>query len=59
VVPVPTDGWAASTVTLPEDRLPLTATDLDAWLWRIDQAMRLLTPRAAALGQEELDWPVE
>ena len=56
VVPTPTDGWAPSTVTLPEDRLPLTATDLDAWLWRIDQAMRLLIQRAAALGQDELDW---
>src|SRR2546425_981021 len=42
--------------TLPEDRLPLTAADLDAWLWRIDQAMRLLVQRAAALGEEELDW---
>ena len=57
VVPTPTDGWAPSTVTLPEDRLPLTAADLDAWLWRIDQAMRLLTQRAAALGADELDWP--
>src|SRR5438034_8568336 len=56
LVPTPTDGWAPSTVTLPEDRLPLTPTDLDAWLWRIDQAMRLLTQRAAALGQDELDW---
>ena len=56
VVPTPTDGWVPSTVTLPEDRLPLTAADLDAWLWRIDQAMRLLVQRAAALGEEELDW---
>ena len=56
VVPVPTDGWAPSTVTLPEDRLPLTPTDLDAWLWRIDQAMRLLTQRAAGLSDDELDW---
>src|SRR5437667_9514817 len=56
VVPTPTDGWAPSTVTLPEDRLPLTATDLDAWLWRIDQAMRLLVQRAAALGGDDLDW---
>src|SRR2546427_9599735 len=37
VVPTPTDGWVPSTVTVPEDRLPLTAADLDAWLWRIDQ----------------------
>jgi hypothetical protein len=56
VVPRPTDGWAPSTVTLPEDRLPLTAPDLDAWLWRIDQAMRLLIQRAAALDRDELDW---
>src|SRR5215813_2549366 len=56
VVPTPTDGWAPSTVTLPEDRLPLTAMDLDAWLWRIDQAILLLTERAASLGQDELDW---
>lgn len=55
VVPAPTDGWVPSTVTLPEDRLPLTAADLDAWLWRIDQAMRLLTQRAAGLSGEELD----
>src|SRR5262249_57139013 len=25
VVPTPTDGWVSSTVTVPEDRLPLTA----------------------------------
>ena len=56
LVPTPTDGWVSSTVTVPEDRLPLTAADLDAWLWRIDQAMRLLVQRAAALGEEELDW---
>ncbi|OLD77650.1 MAG: hypothetical protein AUG87_03875 [Candidatus Rokubacteria bacterium 13_1_20CM_4_70_14] len=56
VVPIPTDGWAPSTVTLPEDRLPLTAPDLDAWLWRVDQAMRLLTQRAAGLSDDDLDW---
>src|SRR5436190_20045253 len=56
VVPTPTDGWVPSTVTLPEDRLPLTAKDLDGWLWRVDQAMRLLAQRAAALAQDELDW---
>lgn len=56
VVPTPTDGWAPSTVTLPEDRLPLTAGDLDAWLWRVDQAVRLLTERAATLTQDALDW---
>lgn len=56
VVPTPTDGWAPSTVTLPEDRLPLTSTDLDTWLWRIDQAVRLLAQRAAGLSVDELDW---
>ena len=56
LVPVPTDGWVPSTVTIAEDRLPLTAADLDAWLWRIDQAMRLLTQRAGALSSDELDW---
>jgi uncharacterized damage-inducible protein DinB len=43
-------------VTLPEDRLPLTAADLDTWLWRIDQAVRLLAQRAAGLTDDELDW---
>jgi hypothetical protein len=56
VVPTPTDGWVPSTVTLPDDRLPLDAADLDAWLWRIDQAARLLIQRAASLTPEELDW---
>jgi len=56
VVPTPTDGWVGSTVTLPEDRLPLTRADLEAWLWRIDLAMGLLVQRAARLGEEELDW---
>ncbi|HWN93354.1 MAG TPA: DinB family protein [Verrucomicrobiae bacterium] len=56
VVPTPTDGWAPSTVTLPEDRLPLTVADLDTWLWRIDQAVRLLAQRAAGLTDDELDW---
>jgi len=56
VVPTPTDGWVPSTVTIAEDRLPLTAADLDGWLWRIDQAVRLLQGRAAALTAGELDW---
>jgi hypothetical protein len=43
-------------VTLPDDRLPLTRSDLDAWLWRIDQAARLLVQRAAGLSTAELDW---
>jgi len=56
VVPIPTDGWVPSTVTLPDDRLPLDRRDLDAWLWRIDQAARLLHQRASGLTQDELDW---
>jgi DinB family protein len=56
VVPMPTDGWVPSTVTLPDDRLPLAPADLDAWLWRIDQATRLVIQRAAALSRAELDW---
>ena len=56
LTPTPTDGWAPSTVTLPEDLLPLGQPDLDAWLWRIDQAARLLVQRAAALSGDELDW---
>jgi hypothetical protein len=56
VVPTPTDGWVPSTVTLPDDRLPLTPPDLDAWLWRVDQAARLVQQRAATLTEAELDW---
>jgi hypothetical protein len=57
IVPTPTDGWAPSTVTLPDDRLPLAGADLDAWLWRIDQAARLVQQRAEELTEAELDWP--
>ena len=56
VVPTPTDGWVGSTETLPEDRLPLTPSDLDAWLWRIDLAMGLMVQGAAGLSADELDW---
>jgi hypothetical protein len=56
VPPTPTDGWASSTVTLTEDRLPLADADLEAWLWRIDQAIRLLAGHADELTDEELDW---
>ena len=55
-VPIPTDGWVPSTVTLPDDRLPLAPADLDAWLWRIDQAARLVVRRAEELSEAELDW---
>jgi hypothetical protein len=43
-------------VTLPGDLLPLSAADLDAWLWRIDQTVRLVVQRAEALTVAELDW---
>ncbi len=56
VVPAPTDGWASSVVTLHDDRLPIDARDLDARLWRIDQAVRLLGQRARGLSRAELDW---
>jgi len=55
VIPTPTDGWASSTVTLPEDRLPLADADLEAWLWRIDQAIRLLAGRAGERTDEDLE----
>jgi hypothetical protein len=56
VAPTPTDGWVPSTVTLAEDRLPLTAADLDGWLWRIHQTTHLLIQRAAGLANDALDW---
>jgi len=56
LVPTPTDGWVPSTVTLPDDTLPLAPAALDAWLWRIDQAARLVVQRAAGLNEIELDW---
>jgi hypothetical protein len=51
VVPTPTDGWVPSTVTIAEDRLPLTAADLDAWIWRIDQAVRSTGSRPTEAGR--------
>lgn len=56
LVPTPTDGWVGSSVTLPGDLLPLSSSDLDAWLWRIDQAARLVGQRAGELSEAELDW---
>lgn len=56
VVPTPTDGWADSPTTLEEDRLPLTAADLGAWLWRIDLVVEGLAERASRLTSAELDW---
>ncbi len=55
-VPVPTDGWAPSSVTFDEDRVPLSAAELSAWLWRIDRVMGLLIHRAAQLTADELNW---
>ena len=56
IAPTPTDGWVPSTVTLPDDVLPLAQADLEAWLWRIDQAARIVVQRAAGLTESELDW---
>jgi DinB family protein len=36
--------------------LPLAEADLEAWLWRIDEAARLVVQRAAGLSETELDW---
>ncbi len=55
-VPVASDGWVGSSVTLDDDTAPLSAQELDAWLWRIDVAAHLLTRRAAQLTRDELDW---
>ncbi|MGI8857149.1 MAG: hypothetical protein ACR2JW_15500 [Thermomicrobiales bacterium] len=56
IVPVPTDGWAPSAVTLDDDTLPLTEADLSAWLWRIDLVVGLLTTRASHLTPAQWDW---
>lgn len=56
VAPVPADGWAGSTVTLDEDRAPLSAPELAAWLWRIDLAVELVVHRAGTLTPARLDW---
>src|SRR5437879_1817617 len=56
VATTPTDGWVGSSVTLPGDLLPLSSSDLDAWLWRVDQAARLVQQRARELTETELDW---
>jgi hypothetical protein len=55
-IPVPTDGWVGSSVTLDDDRLPLSSQELAAWFWRIDLAVQLLAQRASALDPEQLDW---
>lgn len=56
LVPTPTDGWATSGETLPEDLRPLSSAELHAWLWRIDVAVGLIAQRAQHLSSEQLDW---
>ncbi len=56
IVPTPTDGWAGSAVTLGEDHSPLSQQEFNAWLWRVDRVAALLTLRAQALSDTELDW---
>lgn len=56
VEPVPTDGWAGSFVTLAEDHAPLSPSELEAWLWRIDLAVEMTVGRAARLSPQQLDW---
>jgi len=56
IVPQPTDGWAGSALTLDEDTLPLTTSDLDSWLWRIDLVIELIIQRVSQLNEEQLYW---
>jgi hypothetical protein len=56
IVPKPTDGWASSADTFQEALQPLSAEELQAWLWRIDLTIGLLAQRAGQLSTEQLDW---
>jgi hypothetical protein len=56
IFPTPTDGWVGSAVTLDEDRAPLNAAELAAWLWRIDLAVEMVARRASRLAEDQLDW---
>lgn len=56
IEPAPTDGWAGSFVTLAEDHAPLSKSELDAWLWRIDLTVQMTVGRAARLSPAQLDW---
>jgi hypothetical protein len=56
VIPTPTDGWASSADQLDEDSLPLSESDLAAWLWRIDIAWQMLAQRASELSPAQLAW---
>ncbi|MGH2480150.1 MAG: DinB family protein, partial [Ktedonobacteraceae bacterium] len=56
IVPAPTDGWATSGETLPEDLHALSPAELQAWLWRIDLTLELVAERARQLSATQLDW---
>jgi hypothetical protein len=56
VEPTPTDGWATSAQTFPEDLSPVAPGELDSWLWRLDVMIALLAQRADALTVDQLDW---
>jgi hypothetical protein len=56
VVPTPTDGWASSDDTMPEDFQPLSPKELQSWLWRIDLSLAMVAQRAGQLSEQQLDW---
>ncbi|GHO77909.1 hypothetical protein KSD_56800 [Ktedonobacter sp. SOSP1-85] len=56
IIPIPTDGWATSAETLPEDLQSLSTAELQAWLWRIDLVISLVAQRTQQLSMGELDW---
>lgn len=55
-VPTPTDGWASSEDTMPEDFQPLSPKELQSWLWRIDLSLGMVANRAGQLSAQQLDW---
>lgn len=56
IVPTPTDGWASSDDTMPEDFQPLSSKELQSWLWRIDLSLGMVAHRAGQLSEQQLDW---
>jgi hypothetical protein len=54
--PTPADGWASSTVTFPDDLMPLREDELKAWLWRIDITLQTTVLRLSALTEAQLHW---
>lgn len=56
IAPAPTDGWATSGETLPEDLCAISSAELQAWLWRIDLTIDLVANRATQLSPAQLDW---